>query len=358
MSKIIAISTLSGKYKLKKEKVKLFFEQHLLDSTAFRKLNFLFNHSEIEYKNSELPDFDVELNSKLLYLDKNISPSTSDRLKLFDNLAIEMAVKVANDALIKAELKASEITHVITISCTGMSAPGLECQLIERLELNSNTQKFTINFMGCYAAFHGFRLADLILKANSTANVLMVNVELCSLHFRNDNSDDNVLSSYLFSDGASACVFSNQTRSSTYLEMLDYQSNLISNGKQDMGWYIGNNGFEMVLNSEVPNHIKDNIKTSFDQLLKSNGIESIEYYAIHPGGPAILQSFANALELKNNELNISHQILKNEGNMSSATILFVLEKMMHEANHNGYCYSVAFGPGLSIEQCIFKLIKT
>jgi len=355
LSKIIAISTLSGKYKLKKEKVKQFFNQHLSDPTAKRKLNYLFNHSDIEYKNSEIPDFDVELNTKLLYHDKYISPTTSERLKLYDELAIHMAIKVSKDAMNKANLKASDISHIITISCTGMSAPGLECQLIEQLQLNINTQKFTVNFMGCYAAFHGFRLADLIIKSNKEAKVLMVNVELCSLHFRDDNSDDNVLSSYLFSDGASACIFSHQITNSKHLEMLDYQSTLIPGGKHDMGWYIGNNGFEMVLNSEVPIHIKNNIKTSFNQLLKNNRIETIDFYAIHPGGPAIIQSFANALELKNEDLNISHQILKNEGNMSSATILFVLEKMMSEASHNGYCYSVAFGPGLSLEQCLFKL---
>lgn len=332
-----------------------FFEQHLTDKTAFRKLKFLFNQSEIEFKNSEISDYDLSLKHKQLYHQSSNSPTTNERLKLYDKLATNMAVKVASDAINKAKLNTKDITHVISISCTGMSAPGLECQLIEHLQLKSNTQKFAVNFMGCYAAFHGFRLANLILNSDAKATVLMVNVELCSLHFRNDNSDDNVLSSYLFSDGASACIFSNQNTNTTYLEMMDYQSNLISTGKNDMGWYIGNNGFEMVLNSEVPAHIKNNIKLSFDQLLKSNHIESIDYYAIHPGGPAILQSFAKALNIDNDALQISYDVLKNEGNMSSCTILFVLEKMMKAANHNGFCYSVAFGPGLSIEQCLFKL---
>jgi predicted naringenin-chalcone synthase len=234
--------------------------------------------------------------------------------------------------------------------------------LVDALGLSPNIQRHTVNFMGCYAAFHGLRLADMICKTDTHARVLMVSVELCSLHFTGKNNDDNLLSTYLFSDGAAACIITNKIPANgRFLRLDDFESVLLSEGKNDMAWQVGNHGFEMVLSSQVPQHVENNIALAVDKLLYKNELSRAQmaHYAIHPGGKSILKGFGRALQIEDEVLAESYKVLFEHGNMSSATIMFVLKEILENNQKSpGHIYAAAFGPGLTIESGLFSLQTT
>ena len=331
------------------------------EKDIIRKYSFMATDDSIAYKNSVLPDFNLNCKNPILFTEENPNPDTESRMKIFNKYSIEIATEIAKKTLEDAELLPSEITHIISVSCTGLSAPGIETQLVEELNLSAKTKRYSVNFMGCYAAFHALRLANLITQSNSSANVLIVSVELCSLHFRKDVADDNLLSTYLFSDGAASCIVSNNTiKKNKYFSCIDFESDLISEGKNDMAWNIGNNGFEMILNKNIPTYLKNNIHKVYLELLNKHNltVSDISHFAIHPGGKNILKTFANALTINQDNLNISYSVLKEYGNMSSATIFYVLKELLEKSNtnnNNQLVYSAAFGPGLSVESALFKL---
>ncbi len=360
MTKIIAIATEAGKYKLDLNQMHSFVQRMNQDAVAKRKFGFLVQDTSIAYKHAVLPDFKVDCSTPLLYKTPENPPSTAERMAIYEQEAPKIGLSVANAALKKAGLAAEQITHIVTVSCTGMFAPGLEAVLCEQLGLRITTERHTVNFMGCYAAFHGLRLADLICRATPNSTVLVVCVELCSLHFRQDSSDDNLLSTYLFSDGAAACIVTNEAvKTQSYLLAKQFNSVIIPEGKEDMAWRVGNTGFEMILRRTIPKHIEQNIAAVFAQQTTKLGINpaEIQHFAIHPGGKNILKAFENALNLSPLLLQNSYDILKEYGNMSSATILFVLENLlenMTENEHRATIYAAAFGPGLTVETAFFS----
>ena len=363
MSNITAIATLCGEYPVNQTQMKDYLDSIYEDKTVIRKYKALLKDESIRFKNSVIPDYQPGCKNHVLYKPENLQPGTAERMKIYGKESVRLGFAVAREAISKADLKKQDITHIITVSCTGFSAPGLETLLLEKLELNNNVKRFTVNFMGCYAAFHGMRLADLICKSEPSAKVLLVSVELCSLHFRKDISEDNILSTYLFSDGAAACIVSNDAPiSKKYLSCCSFDSLLIPEGKNDMGWYVGNNGFEMILSRDVPGHIENNIAKAFNDFIEGNGLskEEITHYAIHPGGKNILKAFERALILPEEKLAESYEVLQNYGNMSSATILFVLQKFLEKpfsGKSGEWLYSAAFGPGITVESGLFKIIN-
>ena len=329
-------------------------------SLASRKFGFLVRENSIAYKHSVVPDFIPGNMKNILFTKENPSPDTNSRMKVFYEKSVEISTKTAVKDIQKSGLSKSAITHIITTSCTGLCAPGLEIQLIQTLGLSEDIIKYGINFMGCYAAFHALRLADTIIKSAPKSNILIVCTELCSLHFRVDESDDNLLSTFLFSDGCASMVVSGSQQSVTpYLDVLDMYTTLISDGQKDMAWHVGNNGFEMILSKNIPIHLKANLNKVVTKVLEKHNLkkEDIHKYAIHPGGKNILKAFEEALGIKSEEISESYEVLETYGNMSSATILFVLEKMLYNQNENpDYIYSAAFGPGLTVESALLKKI--
>lgn len=318
---------------------------------SVRKFNALVKRGGIAQKQSVLPDFSGE-STALFDFTNNTVVSTQERMQVFEEKAHELALKSAQESLLKSQLKNTQITHIITVSCTGMSAPGLEISLSKALGLNHNVQKHAVNFMGCYATFHALKLADAFVKGNADANVLVVGVELCTLHFTPAEHDDNLLSTYLFGDGSAAMMVSGQKVSKQHLELLKHDSTIIDNGSQDMAWNIGNQGFEMVLNSKVPKHILQHISGLHKQFTEGLNVQK---FAIHPGGKEILRAFENSLGISKNDLDISYEVLQKHGNMSAVTILFIWKKILEQANDGENIYSAAFGPGLTIEQALFKI---
>jgi predicted naringenin-chalcone synthase len=359
LTKIIAIASQGGAHRITMEELGQYVKKTYGEkSLSSRKFGFLVRENSIAFKNSVIPDFIPLYENPILFTAVNPNPSTKERMQIFDQKAIGLSTDVSNVALQKANLSPKDVTHIISTTCTGLSAPGLELQLTQALGLNHNVVKYGINFMGCYAAFHAIRLADTIMKSAPESKILVVCTELCSLHYRLDDCDDNLLSTYLFSDGCAAAILSNDTSSSSYFNVVDTHSVLIPEGKDDMAWNVGNHGFEMVLHKNIPMYLRQNLASVYQSFLTKNKIDShqVAKFAIHPGGKNILKAFESAIQIDSLDLAESYEILSNYGNMSSATVLFVLEKMLYDASKDAYVYTAAFGPGLTVEGALLQKV--
>jgi len=338
-----------------------------LDVNNRARLKSIYDNSGIQSRYSVIPDFgaddtgDYEFFSPSATLEPFIS--TAQRMALYQREAAGIAVKAVKDCLSGyPEDVLQQITHLITVSCTGMYAPGLDIDLVQQLGLKTTTERTCINFMGCYGAINALKTADYICRANAAAKVLVVSVELCTLHFQKENSLDNWVANSLFSDGAAAVLIENQEKrlpsSTLHLALSHFYSEFLPQAQNEMGWYVGNTGFEMKLTSKVSKQIKANISAITGRLMQSAGLNNlaqIDAYAIHPGGRKILEAVEEALELPEESNAFAYEVLQQYGNMSSATVLFVLQKLLkHTVKSNQQVLSFAFGPGLTIEGMVLK----
>ena len=358
MSRIVHISTLGGPHAVSPSDFISFVESAWRDPVACRKLRFLSKEAGISGKHSILPDFQASCSSPLLYRDASIPPGTEQRMAVFRNHAPAFAERVAKKALEACAWQGEDLDAIVTVSCTGITAPGLEIELSSRLGLRPDAERHAVNFMGCYAAFHGLRLAHLICRSRPHAKVLVVCVELCSLHFRDDSSDDNLLSTALFSDGAAAVLLAGEETSTPSLAQLEgFSSTLIHEGRKSMAWDVGNTGFEMVLHRSIPNVVETQMAEAFQRFLVDHDCtpSDISAYAIHPGGSKILEAFARALALDKRHLASSYEVLEEWGNMSSCTVLFVLERVLRQAAAGERVYTAAFGPGFTVESALLQI---
>jgi predicted naringenin-chalcone synthase len=255
---------------------------------------------------------------------------------------------------------AKSVTHLIVVCCTGMYAPGLDIELVENLGLPTTVQRTCITFMGCYAAFNALKVADAFCCKEEKAKVLIVCVELCSLHFQKTVSDDNFLANALFADGAAAVFVEAEPSTSSRLKLEAFYNDLAPEGTNDMAWTIGSAGFEMRLSSYVPDIIKKGIGSFTQHLLEkiSRQTSDVKYFAIHPGGKKILTAIEEALELKREQTQAAFDVLKRFGNMSSPTVLFVLKEIFSKlsaSDDDARILSFAFGPGLTMESMLLKV---
>ncbi len=288
--------------------------------------------------------------------------TTKNRLKLYQQQAVQLAAKAARNCAAQFDTDIlPQVTHLITISCTGMYAPGLDIDLVEQLNLNRTTERTCINFMGCYGAINGLKTADYICRSNPQAKVLVVSVELCTLHFQNDTSMDNLVANSLFSDGSAAALVensANRTGRKRSLQLNSFYSEFMPESRDEMGWYIGNTGFEMILTAMVPKQIHLHIKAITERMVAKAGLQpqQIGAYAVHPGGRKILEAVEQALDLPEDSNAFAYDVLRRHGNMSSATILFVLKKMLQaDGLHNEHIAGYAFGPGLTVEGMVLTM---
>lgn len=352
MADIISIATAVPEYCHRQEDIIEFMAKiYKLEPTAKRKLAFLYHHSGIETRYSVIDDYSLpEDKWDFLPLNGNSFPTLEERMKIFDEEALKLslnAIKKCIDGFITQE----EITHLITVSCTGMSAPGLDLQIAEVLGLSPNVFRTSINFMGCYAAIHALKLAKLICDAEPDANVIIADTELCTLHFQQEYTTDNVASGLLFADGSSAVLVSNKLQSANAITLAGFFSHVAFKGKKDMAWELSSNGFLMTLSGYIPQLIKEDIDTLVTASLNHHKINKSEitHWCIHPGGKKIIEAIEKKLNLTEIDLHYSNKVLAKYGNMSSSTVLFVLEEMMHNMQQNAKIFGVAFGPGLTME---------
>jgi len=334
-----------------------------LDRDDARKLKVIHKKSGIQFRHSVIEDYGKEKNFSFYNEDQTsgFSPSTSKRMELYRKHAARLSYDAAKSCLENSETSNKNITHLICVSCTGMYAPGLDIDLLNLLKLNSHVNRTSINFMGCYAAINAIKLGYAICKAEEAAKVLIVCTELCSIHFQNENTEDNILANALFADGAAALLLSTGLTANTRLKLDSFYNEIAADSASDMAWQIGNTGFEMKLSAYVPKIIGDGISKFIDNLKSQNGIadQKIDYYAIHPGGKKILESIEAAMQLAKDDNKHAYQVLEKFGNMSSPTILFVLKLLMEnisEEKPDKNILCLAFGPGLTLESMLLKTI--
>lgn len=356
MAEIISIETAVPAFAHQQKDLLGFMQQaYNLDAVERRKLAFLYSQSAIETRYSVLPDFSQPQDEWSFWSAGNNSfPNLDRRMELYQREALPLSVK-AIEACIANKISKDEITHLVTISCTGMSAPGLDLQIAEALQLSPTLFRTSVNFMGCYAAVHGLKLAKMICDSTPNANVIVVATELCTIHLQQEYTADNVAGSLLFADGAAAVLVSNQIRFPNSVSLKNFYSKISLKGKDDMAWQISSKGFLMTLSAYIPQLVQENIAELVNDALANSNIEQddVDYWCFHPGGKRILDNIQKQLDLSPDDLCYSRKVMANYGNMSSATILFVLKGIMENAARRNVrsanIFGAAFGPGLTME---------
>ncbi len=279
------------------------------------------------------------------------APTLEQRMIEYERLIPELAEKAARNCLAQTSVSLSSITHLVTVSCTGFSAPGWDVSLIERLGLSHTTQRVHVGFMGCHGAINGLRVANGLARLSPNANVLLVCAESCSLHYQPKESS-LYLPNILFGDAAAAALIGPASSAGNNPKPIRATGSCVfPEHKNEMTWRITNQGFRMTLESTVPVIIEEKLGENVDAFLAENNLSKndIKQWAIHPGGPKILDACRKALSLTEEDLQISRRILSQIGNVSSPTLLFVLNGLFQKT---GPTLLLAFGPGLTVEMAL------
>jgi predicted naringenin-chalcone synthase len=279
------------------------------------------------------------------------SPTTGDRLRTFEEEAPALAVTAARTALNDARIAPESVTHLVTVSCTGFYAPGVDIALITQLGLAAGIARTQVGFMGCHGSLNGLRVAQAFVAADPAARVLLCAIEMCSLHHQYGWNAEKIVANALFADGAGAIVvMSGKADSDKVYPVVASGSTVIPDSEDAMSWRIGDHGFEMTLSTRVPDLIVSHLRAWLEGWLKSRGltVPEIGSWAVHPGGSRILSAVGEAMGLDRPRLAISYSVLAEFGNMSSPTILFILERLRQTQAPRPWV-ALAFGPGLAAE---------
>ena len=353
MSKIVSIGTAVPAYCHQQADI-LQFMQTVYASTEVdkRKMRYLYQQSGIKQRYSVIPDYSRTSAEWRFYPNtENLEPfpSLEQRMVVYNRYAPQLSVDAIRNCL-GHKYDPKNITHLITVSCTGMTAPGLDLQILELMDLNRHISRTSINFMGCYAAIHALKIADAICKSDKSASVLIVCTELCTLHFQHEPTMDNIGSSLLFGDGSAAALVTSDLNANEGFYIDGFHSEIISKGKRDMAWELSSTGFQMTLSGYIPDLIEEDFLGVVNRALGSNAsFGDISHWCIHPGGKRILEAIHKCLSFSGDELKYSYDILREYGNLSSATILFVLKQIAEQEKPVNKLFAAAFGPGLTIE---------
>ena len=330
---------------------------------AIRIINSVSSNSEIDTRYFVVPDASEIKEEKFYSKNGNYHvPDTSTRMKEYEKWAKLLSVQSVANLLTENNIDPQTINRLITVSCTGFFAPGLDYHLINTLNLPRNIKKTNIGFMGCAASVNAFNcvLESIESSNEKDNNILMLSVELCSLHLHTDATIDNIISNIIFADGCASAFFTDSTKYSSLskLKLINTFSILFDNSHNMMGWLVGNFGFEMMLSHKLSKIILETAVPKLKEILSNNGIRinEIKHWVLHPGGKAILDALQDGLNLTDELMHPSRKILRNFGNMSSSTILFILKEILDTKtiNKNDLCCVVAFGPGLVMEIALFK----
>jgi predicted naringenin-chalcone synthase len=359
-------------------------QRNVSDREAVKRvLRSIYHNSGIRKRHSVITDFNNTGDPPLFFNGdgtRAATPDTRRRNEVYTREARRHFTDLGDKLLRNAPgFDREDVTHLITVSCTGFFAPGPDYFVVRDLGLRSSTQRYHIGFMGCYAAFQGLKMAHAFCKNDPDAVVLVLCVELCTLHLQFSDDTDAMISASVFADGGSGALISarkpavaagmatssgtsdkTKAEPSVPLEMSSFHSDLTSEGEGDMAWTIGNEGFEMRLSTYVPDIIRKNIGPALDTILTGAGLSrgDITRWAVHPGGRAILDKVQEALELDEEQIAASRAVLRDYGNMSSATILFVLKELVdaYRGKEPQTIFGMAFGPGLTIETGLFRIV--
>jgi predicted naringenin-chalcone synthase len=277
-------------------------------------------------------------------------PSTAQRMRRYEIEAPILGARAINRLAFGEATR--EITHLIVTSCTGYYAPGIDLDLVERCGLDPSVERTVIGFMGCYAAITALKLAHHIVRSEPGAKVLVLCLELCTLHLQETDDIECLLTFLLFGDGCSAAVVSAEPIG---LSLERFHAVLVQPAADQITWNIRDFGFDMVLSGQVPSTLADALRSNLDRVLPAQSADTIDMWAVHPGGRSVLDAVEGAFSLRQSQLAASRAVLRQYGNMSSPTVMFVLEALMHEKMPAGArgC-AMAFGPGLTAETVLFS----
>ncbi len=335
-----------------------------LDEKGGRLADRLVKQTKIDFRYSAIPDYGRKP-SDFEFYPRNETlepfPGVGQRMHYYRVHARPLAAAAALRCLENASAGAADITHLIVVSCTGMYAPGLDIDIVRTLGMRHTVTRTCVNFMGCYAAFHALKIAASTMAADPSARVLIVCVELCSLHFQKDGpAGSNLLTNMLFGDGASAALVEGEKKgNAAALRLLDFASDIFPEGGEDMTWEIADAGFAMKLTGRVPEILKTGVKRVFDRLLAKEEymMKKVDHYVFHPGGPRVLEVLEKVLDIGEHDNMLAYQVLKEYGNMSSATLFFILQRLVESGDlkDGDLVLSAAFGPGLTCESALMSV---
>jgi prepilin-type processing-associated H-X9-DG protein len=284
----------------------------------------------------------------------DVGPGTAERMRFFEQYAGRLALTASQQALKQAGVQASEITHLVTVSCTGLVAPGFDIDLVQSLPLKHDTPRTHVGFMGCHGAINGLRVADAFARNDPAARVLLCATELCSLHYQYQGGAEQIVANALFADGSAALVLGSAEKAANVWSLRNCGTGMIKGSREMMSWRVGDHGFSMTLSPELPALIEDNLRPFMEDWLGRFDLKpkEIRTWAVHPGGPRILRGFQQAMDLTQSDLAASYHILEQFGNMSSATMLFLIKELQHRKAELP-CVAIGFGPGITIETALF-----
>lgn len=346
-SKIINITTVVPKYSFRQDEIFDSFNHTFKDD----KFKSIFLNSGISKRYSVLDN-----PARYFYSEKK---STKQRNDIYFKESLELCAEAIEKCLDTSGLKPSDIDELIVVSCTGVNIPGLDILLAKKFNMNSELQRTNILFMGCYAAFPAMRKAWQYTSMNPDKKSLIICVELCTLHFQYNSSIESVVSTSLFGDGCSIALVENtQNDLQIYPQIIDAYTHTAYDTTEHMAFNLTDEGFEMNLSAYVPSILKSNISNFVTEILNKNNLkkEDINYWLIHPGGLKILQYLQEELALSDEDLHYSKKVLNDYGNMSSATIFFVLNELIKEnkVKKGEKAIMMAFGPGLTMESSLIE----
>jgi len=276
-------------------------------------------------------------------------PDTAARMRLFEQRAPALAQAAVDRLGIDGERDG--ITHLIVTCCTGFSAPGLDLEVVERCKLPTTVERTMIGFMGCYAAINALKLARHIVRSETKARVLVLSLELCTLHLQETFNLERMLSFLLFADGCAAALV---TAEPDGLSLDSFRAVLMPGTRDLITWTIRDYGFDMVLSGAVPAAIHEGLRSHEREILDSGTASAIDLWAVHPGGRTVLDAVERAFGLAPAALAASREVLARYGNMSSATVLFVLERLLRSPARGARGCAMSFGPGLIAETMLFR----
>ena len=352
MSKIISVGTSTGKYEINQHDVKEFV--HQIFSGCNLNLDTMinvFDNSGIEKRHFSVP---IEWFGK--------EHSFPERNGLFIQNAVDMSCVAINKALVHCNIGTENIDHIFFITTTGLSTPSLDAILLNKLKFNNHIKRTPVWGLGCAAGAAGLSRAFEYTKAFPGSVTLVVSVELCSLTFQKDDlSKSNLVATSLFSDGAAAVVVAGK-ESKYYnnpgIEILDSLSTTYNDSLDVMGWDIVDKGFKVLFSKDIPAIVEKLVKPNIDELLSNNrlSVQDIRYYITHPGGMKVLLAYSKSLGLEENNFSLSREVLKENGNMSSPTVLFVLKKFLDRKDYISGKKGIisSLGPGFSSELLLFS----
>lgn len=298
------------------------------------------------------------------------NPSTAERMRHYRNEAVPLALQACRRALADAAMAPEAITHLVTVSCTGFSAPGVDLALIEAVPLRPDVARTHVGFMGCHGALNGLRVAQAFVEADPRACVLLCAVELCSLHLQEGWHPDHIVANALFADGAGAVVAVAAEPEAGRLHLRACGSTVVPASADAMAWIIEDHGFSMALSARVPGLIAARLRPWLETWLAGHGqsLATVRHWAVHPGGPRILTAVQESAGLEPGRLEGSREVLRSCGNMSSATVLFILQRLLGlpaelptagagpgAGAASGPCLALGFGPGLTVEAALLEL---